>query len=179
MIAFLQRVFRTRQAAAIGEEAQLENERQLRSLHLELEERDKLIAQFKRELQRVGDQAKEQVEAEASLQMEGLMKAAAAPVAQLLAQRHLVEMENKPVQTRDVLVVAQRLIRALEEEGLVIEGKPGANVVFDPNTHEPFSAETRLAQGQTAVLKFVGISFRGRLLRKAGVTQPAPPLPAT
>jgi hypothetical protein len=59
----------------------------------------------------------------------------AAPVAQLFTQAHLLEVEGKPVQAKDALAVAKRLVRALE----------------------------------AVVVRFAGVSYRGRLIRKAGV----------
>ena len=51
-------------------------------------------------------------------QVEQLLADAATPVAQLLTQAHLLETEERPVQAKDALAVAKRLVRTLEDHGL-------------------------------------------------------------
>jgi molecular chaperone GrpE (heat shock protein) len=70
-----------------------------------------------------------------------------------------------------VLTVARRLVRALEDNGLTVEGSVGERVPFDPDHHEPLSADVSLQAGQMVVVRFVGVAYRGKLLRKAGVEQ--------
>jgi molecular chaperone GrpE (heat shock protein) len=105
-------------------------------------------------------------------QVERLLSDAAAPVTQLLTQAHLLEVEGKPVQAKDVLAVAKRLVRALEDNGLTLEGSVGETVPFDPNRHEPLSGDAALMPGEAVVVRFVGVSYQGRVIRKAGVAKP-------
>ena len=143
---------------------QLENE--LQQLRLELREQKKIADRLKDELerQRGGESARM-----AAAQVEQLLADAAAPVSQLLTQSHLFKNENRPVQAGDVLAVAGRLVRALEDHGLVVEGSVGQSATFDPNRHEPLSAEDELRPGANVIIRLVGLSYKGKLLRKAGV----------
>lgn len=139
------------------------------SLRVELLERDRLIQTLKQELERARSGEQERVHEIVEARLERLMSGAAAPVAQLLTQIHLFEAEGKPVQTKDVLAVAKRIVRALEDEGLSILSGVGETVAFDPNYHQPLGTQGPLAQSEKAVVRLVGISYRGKVLRKASV----------
>ena len=167
MHGFLKRLF----ASDTGpdNDSQLEAQSQLQALRLQLEDRDKTLAQLKAELERQRASAQGQTEEAVRSRTQRLMQTAAAPAAQLALQGHLLESEGKPVQARDVLAVARKLLRALENEGLKLEDKPGQRVTFDPNRHEPLSTETPLPAGQRAQVRLPALSFQGALLRKAGV----------
>jgi molecular chaperone GrpE (heat shock protein) len=143
--------------------------REVQSQRLELAERDRALANLKSELERLRRGEGDRIAAAVQAQVERLLAGAAAPVAQLLTQAHLLEMDGKPVPATDVLAVARRLVRALQEEGLTLEGQVSATVAFDPNRHEPLSSATRLTPGQSARIRFVGVAYRGKVLRKAGV----------
>lgn len=147
----------------------LELEREAQNLRLELKERERVVANLKGELERQRSGASDRVAEAVQAQVEQLLADAAAPVAQLLTQAHLLEVEGKPVQAKDVLAVAKRLVRTLEDNGLTPEGSVGETVPFDPNRHEPLSADASLKPGQPVTLRFVGVAYQGKLLRKAGV----------
>lgn len=152
-----------------------ENEAQL--LRLELAERDKLTAQLKADLERLRRETETRGAASLQAQFEKLFADVAAPVAQLQTQAHLLEVENRPVQARDVLAVAKRLARALEDNGLGFENRVGEQVAFDPNRHEPLTIGAALHPGQPVIIRFVGVTFRGKLLSKAGVETALTPTP--
>ena len=97
-----------------------------------------------------------------------LLTDTAAPVTQLLTQAHLLE-QGKPVQAKDVLLVAKRLIRTLEDNGLTIVSQVGETVFFDSNIHEPLSASTEISPGAEVVVRFAGVSYQGKVIRKSGV----------
>ena len=145
-------------------------EGELQSLRLELAEQKRANEKLKLELerQRGGESARL-----ASAQIEKLFSEIATPVSQLLTQTHLLKVEGRPVQAADVLAVASRLVRTLESQGLTIEGAIGESVLFDPNRHEALSVEEEILPGQPAVIRLVGLSYQGRLLRKAGVVAAA------
>jgi len=103
--------------------------------------------------------------------MERLLANIATPVAHLLTQAHLLEADGKPIQAHDVLGVARRLVRTLEDNVLALEGKVGKTLPFDPNRHEPLSAEAMLQLGETVLVKFVGVSYGGTVCKKAGVAR--------
>lgn len=141
--------------------------REIQQLRLELAERDRVTAQLRRQ----GEVEEGRVASAGEARRERLLSEAAAPVAQLLTQAHLLEVDGRPVQARDVLAVARRLVRLLEDEGLMLEGTVGQKVVFDPGRHDPLSAEALFTAGQPVIVRLVGVSYQGRILRKAGVDQ--------
>ncbi len=146
-------------------------EREAQRLRLNLAEQEKLAAQLKQELERQRSGSGAHVLEAVQAQVEPLLSDVATPVAQLLTQAHLLEVEDKPVQAKDVLTVAKRLVRALEDNGLTLEGNVGERVPFDPDRHEPLSADVSPKAGQMVTVRFVGVAYRGKLLRKAGVEQ--------
>lgn len=152
-----------------NDERALALEREIQTLRLDLEERERSLAGLKKELERKRNGESARVNEMAQSQIERLLADTAAPIAQLLTQAHLLEEEGKPVQAKDVIAVAKRLVRALEDHGLTLEGRAGETVSFDPDRHEPLSGSAALAPGQSATLRFTGIAYKGKLLRKGSV----------
>ena len=150
------------------DERSLALERQIQNLRLELAERNQLVDKLKQELERQRTSESDRLTNAVQTQVEQVLSDTAAPVTQLLTQAYLLE-QGKPVQAKDVLVVAKRLIRALEDNGLTITGSVGKTVSFDSNLHEELSTSTSLAPGGAVVVKFVGICYQGKVIRKAGV----------
>ncbi len=144
-------------------------ERQIQDLRLELAERKQLVGKLKQELERQRTSESDRITTAAQTQVEQLLTDAAAPVTQLLTQAYLLEVEGKPVQAKDVLVVAKRLIRVLEDNGLTLIGSVGETVPFDSNLHDSLSASTSLAPRVPVVVKFVGVLYQSKVIRKAGV----------
>jgi molecular chaperone GrpE (heat shock protein) len=143
-------------------------ERELQSLRLDLQEQRALSERLKQELARERSSAGAEVTQQVQAQIERLLEAAGAPVAQLETQAHLLE-EGQPVRGRDVMAVAQRLVRVLEDVGLTLEGSVGERLPYDPNRHEPLSTGIAPRPGQPVIVRFVGVGYEGRLVRKAGV----------
>jgi molecular chaperone GrpE (heat shock protein) len=168
MLKLLRRWFRRPPGAE--DDAALRQRSEAQAQRLELQEREHVIAALTADLERQRRGEEERIAQALHAHRERFLADAAGPVAQLLTQAHLIDVEGKPVQARDVLAVARRLVRLLEDEGLLAEGQVGATVPFDPDRHEPAGGE--LAPGQFAVVRFVGLTYRGRVLRKAGVTPP-------
>src|SRR5262245_8648030 len=96
----------------------LPRDRDAQSLRLELQERERVIAALTADVERLRRGEGERVAAAVRAERERLLTDAAAPVAQLLTHAHLLEVEGKALQARDVLTVARRLVRLLEDEGL-------------------------------------------------------------
>ena len=144
-------------------------EREAQELRLELTERDKTMAAMREALARSQDQERSRAAAELQARFERLLSALAAPAAQVLMQGALLEAGSRPIESKDVLSVAKRLVRALEDEGLRFEGDVGATVDFDPNHHEPLSGSQALTPGQAVLVRVPGVSFHGKILRRAGV----------
>lgn len=144
-------------------------EREAQSLRLDLAEQARSAARLKEELERLRSGSSAHVSEAVQAQVERLLSDVATPVVQLLTQTHLLEVEDKPVQAKDVLALVKRLVRTLEDNGLTLMGSVGATAPFDPNHHEPLSSSVSLEPGDRATLRFVGVAYQGRLLRKAGV----------
>jgi len=146
-------------------------EQEAQRLRLDLAEREQTSARLRQELARQRGGADARVTEAVQAQIERLLSDLSTPVAQLLTQAHLLEEEGKPVHAKDVLTVAKRLVRTLEDNGLTLEGRVGERVPFDPDHHEPLSADVSLEVGQTVTVRFVGVAYQGKVLRKAGVEQ--------
>ena len=149
----------------------LDSEREAQGLRLELVEQEQKTRELSGELDRLRRNAVARAGDAVRGQMERLLTDTATPVSQLLTQAHLLEIEGKPVQAKDVLAVAKRLVRVLEDSGLTLEGRVGEIVSFNPDCHQPLSAATEAvaAVGQPVRVRFVGTSYRGKVLRKVGV----------
>lgn len=146
---------------------QLQN--QVQSLKLELVERDRQIALLKVNAQAQQYQHQSLSQEQTSAHIEALMRDSASAVSQLLTQAYLLEQEKKPIQAKDVLQVARRLIRTLENNGLSIDGLPGLQTTYDLECHMPLSAAESLTPGQPVVIRLAGIRYQGKILLKASV----------
>lgn len=166
-INWIKGLFRQQESNKIDEKL-LTLERELQSLRLELTERDQLIDKLKQQLEKQRTSENNNIDSAVQNQIEQLLTDTAAPVTQLLTQAHLLE-EGKPVQAKDVLLVAKRFISTLEDNGLTIVGQVGETVSFDSNLHEPLSASTAINPDGEAVVRFAGVSYQGKVIRKAGV----------
>ncbi len=155
--------------AGAPEERVLLLEREVQRLRLELAEERERTARLQGALEQQRGDVDGLVRERVGAQMERMLTDAAAPVAQLLTQAYLVEVEERPVAARDVLAVARRLVRSLEDVGLTVEGRIGERVAFDPARQEPLSAAALPERGQMVAVRFVGVAYRGKVLRKAGV----------
>lgn len=152
-----------------AQERLLALEREAQTLRLELAEREKILANLETTLARQRNDEERRITEAVELQLERLLSETATPLTQLLTQAHLLEVASRPLQAKDVLAVAKRLIRVLEQMGLQLDGAIGQTAPFDPDQHEPLSADVSIAPGRLVVIRFVGVSFRGKLLRKAKV----------
>jgi molecular chaperone GrpE (heat shock protein) len=173
MLRLLKRWFGRPEAGTPKTDATTINSRsESQALRLELQERDRVIAALKGDLERLRHSASDRLAEALQAERERLLADAAGPVSQLLTQAHLLEVEGKPIPARDVLAVARRLLRLLEDEGLTPEGRVGETVAFDPNRHELLSGDIPLTPGQPAIVRIVGVACRGKILRKVGVVLP-------
>jgi molecular chaperone GrpE (heat shock protein) len=152
-------------------ERRLALERDLQSLRLELAERDRQLATSREDLERERNRSTTRITEAMQAQIERVLTDVAAPVSQLLTQTYLLEVENQPVQAKGVLITAKQLVRVLEEYGLALRGEVGQVVPYDPNYHQPLSDKVALVPGEPVVIKFSGMSYAGRMIRKAGVVK--------
>ncbi len=160
MLKWIKSLFATPSAASPENEAQ--------TLKLELAERDQLIAKLKADLERQRQQENARGAESVQMQLEQLFAEAAIPVSQLQTQAHLLEAGSRPIQARDILTIARRLVRVLEDHGLSLANHVGEQVSFDPNLHEPLAGAAP-CPGQPVVVRFTGVAFHGKLLCKSSV----------
>jgi molecular chaperone GrpE (heat shock protein) len=169
MKTWLKSLFRQKkQLSILQDEKLLTLEQQTQTLRLELTDCNQLIDILKQQLEQQRTSENNNIDSAVQNQIEQLLTDTATPVTQLLTQAHLLE-EGKPVQAKDVLLVAKRLISTLEDNGLTIVSQVGETVSFDSNLHEPLSASTAINPGAEVVVRFAGVSYQGKVIRKAGV----------
>jgi hypothetical protein len=109
------------------------------------------------------------VAAAVDARVEQILREAASAVAQLSVQRHLLQEQGRPVAAVDVLSVAGRLVRVLEQQGLTLTDAVGARVAYDAGCHLPLQAGQTLPAGTLVTVRFPGIAFRGKILARAQV----------
>ena len=168
MLKLFKQIFKRSISATTDEKLILGLEREIQNLRLELTERDKSIDKLKQQLEQQRTSENNNIDSAVQNQIEQLLTDTAVPVTQLLTQAHLLE-EGKPVQAKDVLLVAKRLIGTLEDNGLTVVSQVGETVSFDSNLHEPLSASTEISPATEVVVRFAGVSYQGKVICKAGV----------
>jgi len=132
----------------------LQNE--VQALRLELHERDQTIERLMNELTRARADA-------LTGEAERLRAGIATPLVQLATQSQI-----DGVDAASVLAVARSLVRAAEDEGFELIGQVGAVEPYDPARHEPLG-DAAPAAGAPVVVRFVGLSYAGEILRTAAV----------
>jgi molecular chaperone GrpE (heat shock protein) len=152
-----------------SENAPLEAERQLQLLRLELQDAQAVIERLNSEIERLRRASQVASGEHTAARLRALYNDLAAPVTQLHTLQHLVEAQDKPVQSRDILAIVQRLLSHLQEHHLVLEGQIGQQTFYDPDRHHPLSAYQTPQPGQPVTIRFVGVSYQGEILQKAGV----------
>ena len=145
---------------------------EIKALQLDLHDREKKIELLSQELERARLNQKDLLKENSTTVLEDLYTNLAPVIVQLVTQNYLVHQKNKAIQSRDILLITDRLIRTLEQNGLKLYGQPGQQSQFDPNLHIPLSTASSFQAGQTVIVRFVGISYQGKIIRKAGVETP-------
>jgi len=166
MLSWLQQLFQSSPTPA-NQEPSLTLNTELQTLSLELKERDQTIITLKQELDRQRQGEQNRLHQTRQQETQQLFNDIASPISQLLTQAHLLENEGKPVSPQDILTVAKRLIRSLEQKGLVIHGTPGETVSFDANYHQPLNSQQEITTGTPVTLRIVGIAYQQQILKKA------------
>jgi molecular chaperone GrpE (heat shock protein) len=144
-------------------------QKEAQSLRMEIEARDGSIANLKQEIERLRLRQEQVIEETIDQRLSGLFSDLAAPSSQILTQAELLEQQGKPVQARDVLAVARRMVRALERYGVVFVHQVGDQVAFDPNQHTPISGTASPQPGQPVTVRFTGVAYQGKIIYKAVV----------
>lgn len=161
---------RTRRSApAAPSEAVLRLEREIQALRLELSERDGAIARLEADLQRERDAEGTRTETRARAEIERLLAGSATPLVQLATQTQLAQAPNNSVDAASVLAVARALVRDFEDDGVEFVGRVGATEPYDPDRHEPLAEGPLPEPGRPVVVRIVGLSCAGTVIRRAGV----------
>lgn len=109
-----------------------------------------------------------------------LISEIAVPLSDLATLIGLAEEGRAAVSVEDMLAAARRLVNACGKHGIALEGQVGERRPFDPERHEALtdadalldlllSPAEELLPGQPVVVRCVGVAYRGKSLRKAGV----------
>ncbi len=159
--------FSSKQEQQSDEIHEFQNE--IQSLQMELTERDKIIAALQADLTRLRLQQDELQSAAVGQALEQYIKDIAPTAVQIYTQAYLLESQTRSVAAESIALAAVRLLHGLEPLGFQTIGEIGASVRFDPNLHMALSPDSEPGSGEPAVIRLVGIAFRGQVLRKAGV----------
>src|SRR4051812_24221996 len=95
-------------------ETRLTLEQRAQGLQLDLEERERTLADLRRQVERMRLGEDERRDSAVRAQIERLIAASATPITQLHTQAYLIDVEGRPVAARDVLANARGLLRAFE-----------------------------------------------------------------
>ena len=147
----------------------LELQNQLKTQQLELQEQQKQVILLRQELDRLRQNQKGLLKESSDILLEGLYSQLAPAIVQLITQDYLVMDQNKTIDAKEILKVDERLISSLVQNGLEVYEQPGQQVSFDPNSHSALSTANAPQPGQAVIIRFVGLSFHGKIIRKAGV----------
>ena len=140
----------------------------IQALRMEIAARDEKIKHLTDEVERLRYRSEGLAAESAAARVQALLTDLSGPACQMLTQAALEE-SGRPLQARDVLTVAKRLLRAHERHGLVFEGKPGEQGAFDPDKHTPLNAEVSPQVGDVVTVRVAGAIWNGKTLYKAGV----------
>lgn len=99
-----------------------------------------------------------------------LFVAMAAPLSQLRMQNSLMEA-GKDISPKSIMALVRQLSDIVEKAGMEPISRAGEQIVFDPRTAEPLTADSAFAAGELVVTKFNGYRYRGRIIRKALVAK--------
>jgi molecular chaperone GrpE (heat shock protein) len=147
----------------------LELQNKIKALQLDLRDRESKIELLSLELERVRLNQKDLLKENSATVLQDLFSSLAPVVIQLVTKNYLSNLQNKTIQSKDILLITERLIHTLEQNGLKLQGQPGQQVQFDPNLHIPLNAACSIQSGQPVIVRFVGVSYQGKIIRKAGV----------
>lgn len=144
-------------------------EREVQSLRTMLEEQDKVVAKLRKDLNQQQSEAEFRAKEFIQAKFEELMTDVAPLITQIHTQAYLVEAKNRPINIRDVIIIAKQYESVFQKRGLRIEGYVGEITSFDADHHRSLKKDMRLMDAEPVVVRFVGVAYRGKLLSKAGV----------
>lgn len=135
---------------------------------MELEQRSELVDRLRAEVERSRAGSENAARQQSDADLHRLVAAIGAPLVQWHTQAHLHRSGSAAISVDDALDVGARLVRLFGEFGVQTTGAIGEVVPFDPDRHDPLSAAA-IAPSRPVVIRVVGLSCRGRMVRKAAV----------
>jgi molecular chaperone GrpE (heat shock protein) len=147
----------------------MKSECELQSLRLELEEKERSLRSAQHELDVRHKQMESASSAMTNARTEQLFAELAGPVASFITQSYLFGTDNKQLELKDVIALGKRFVSCLKNHGLQIEGKVGETFEYNSNLHEPLSLGEIIEERDEVMVRIVGISYQGKILRRAGV----------
>ena len=148
---------------------QLTQESTIKSLEMEIFDRDQTIARLTSELTRLRDSQQKTVEDLIEAKFKDLFEEIAPQISQLQTQRYLVCQQEKPLPPRHIFTILDQMHLVLSKYGLEIADNVGETVSFNPDHHAVLSRKYYLSTGDTVIIRFPGLYYRGQRIRKAGV----------
>lgn len=150
-------------------------ESSLQAVSMDLAEKVKEIELLKLELQRKDSKSSVTVNSLVSSELESLFSELAPTVSQIVTMDYLLNVESKPLQAKDSIKVAMRLVHSLQEKGLELKGEIGQQVGFDSNLHEMVSlGDSATQEGDSVTVRMPAVLFKGSLLKKIAVVGKPP-----
>lgn len=144
-------------------------ESELQQLRLDLKQGQQRAAQLQADLSRLAREQGDFLTEKLQIQLEELLTPLATPLAQLLTQQHLIEVQGKELSAKDLLATSRHIWLGLAPVGLEAFEPIGQVVAFDPDRHQPLSQATSPSRGETVRVRITGISLKGKVLKAAAV----------
>ncbi|WP_017295442.1 hypothetical protein [Geminocystis herdmanii] len=169
MINWLKKLFSSPTVTSNDESSEkiITLETKLQQLKLELVDRTHTINSLQQKLQRQEEKESIQLQEKILGEKEKLFNQIASPISQLITQKYLLEVEEKPVQAKDILLVVKRLINVFEMEGLTFIGEVGEITNFEPNYHQSLNSNIDINRGDKVIIKIVGISYQNQVIKSS------------
>lgn len=147
----------------------LSAETELQQLRLDFKQGQQRVAQLQADLGRQGREQGDALNEQLQAQLEELLTLLATPLAQLLTQQHLIEVQGKELNAKDLLATSRRIWQGLTTVGVGALEAIGEVVAFNPDRHQPLSQATSLRRGESVKVRIPGITLKGKVLKAAAV----------
>lgn len=144
-------------------------QREVQSLRLSLAELEGQYQSLIQNTEQERGSASQMQQALMNHELEALFTDLAAPASQLRTQQYLLNVRGQAVESKDILAVVRRLLQALQQMGMEWIDEPGEQSTFQSDLHTPLSVQTDIFAGEPVTVRFSGVKFGGKILRKAGV----------
>ena len=148
---------------------QLAQESTLKSLEMEISDRDQTIARLTSEITRLRDGQQKTAGDLVEAKLKDLFEELSPQISQLQTQRYLVCEQEKPLPPQHIFTILDQMQRVLSKYGLEIADNVGETASFNPDHHAVLSRKYALSTGDTVIIRFPGLCYRGQRIRKAGV----------